>query len=292
MSRPLRLAYPGALYHITARGNRRGDIYRTDDDRIRFNQILGEVVARFSWRIYAWCQMSDHYHLLVETPLPNLPEAMYQLNGKYAIYFNRQHQLVGHVFQGRYIAIHVDKEAYFRELLRYVVLNPVRAGMVSTADAWPWSSYQEMVSIRPAATWSSIDSTLKLFGKKRHQAVQNYAKFVTAGIGSPSPWDELNNGVFLGSAQFVDALLEQFGDDALADEIPRAHQKPRRKSIAACAQEAQSRDDATVCCSRKASAAAKIRFRRLLSRRSSALGISARRGLPLKNSRCLSMKRQ
>jgi putative transposase len=142
MARPLRMEFAGALYHVTSRGDGREAIYLDDKDREVFYAVLGEVCSRFNWCVHAECQMTNHYHLLVETPDGNLSQGMRQLNGVYTQRFNRQHQRVGHVFQGRYKAIIVEKETYLLELARYIVLNPVRARMVYSARDWPWSSYR------------------------------------------------------------------------------------------------------------------------------------------------------
>ncbi len=130
MARPLRIEYPGALYHITARGNAREPIFKDDTDRRAFLEILGNVIERHQWRCHAYCLMGNHYHLLIETPKANLSPGMRQLNGIYTQAFNRRHARVGHVLQGRFKAILVDKDSYLLELCRYIVLNPVRANMV------------------------------------------------------------------------------------------------------------------------------------------------------------------
>ena len=129
MSRPLRIEFPGALYHLTARGNARQDIYLDARDSRRFLGLLGEVCSRYAWRCFAYCLMTNHYHLVVETAHPNLAAGMRQLNGRYSQAFNHHHQREGHLFQGRYKAILVEREAYLLEVCRYVVLNPVRAGL-------------------------------------------------------------------------------------------------------------------------------------------------------------------
>jgi len=126
MSRPLRLEFAGALYHVTSRGDRREDIYENDCDRKGFLELLGDVCETYNWVSHGYCLMSNHYHLIIETPEGNLSKGMRQLNGVYTKRFNSMHGRVGHVFQGRYKAIHVDKESYLIELSRYVVLNPVR----------------------------------------------------------------------------------------------------------------------------------------------------------------------
>jgi len=127
MSRPLRIEFTGAVYHITSRGNGRQDIFFEDKDRRVFLDLFWEIVKRERWICYAYCLMSNHYHLLIETKRPNLSRGMRQLNGAYAQKFNYMHDKVGHVFQGRYKSILVDRDNYLLELCRYVVLNPVRA---------------------------------------------------------------------------------------------------------------------------------------------------------------------
>lgn len=141
MARPLRLELAGALYHVTSRGDGREDIYRSDEDRVAWLETLGQVCERFNWVCHAYCQMSNHYHLVIETPEANLSKGMRHLNGVYTQRFNRSHQRVGHVFQGRFKAILVEKDSYLLELARYVVLNPLRARMVRRLENWPWSSY-------------------------------------------------------------------------------------------------------------------------------------------------------
>jgi putative transposase len=130
MTRPLRVEFPGAVYHVTSRGDGREAIYVDDTDRDCFLAVVGQVLDRFAWRCHAYCLMGNHYHLLIETPEANLARGMRQLNGVYTQRFNRQHGRVGHVFQGRYKAIVVQKDKHLLELCRYVVLNPVRAGVV------------------------------------------------------------------------------------------------------------------------------------------------------------------
>jgi putative transposase len=142
MSCPLRLQYPGAMYHVTARGNARQALVRDDSDRQRFVATVASMVAQYQVVCQAWVLMNNHYHLLLETPQANLAQALRHLNGVCTQAFNRRHRRVGHLFQGRYKAIVVEKEAYLLELCRYVVLNPVRAKMVTQPRAWQWSSYR------------------------------------------------------------------------------------------------------------------------------------------------------
>ena len=139
----MRIEFRGAVYHVTSRGNTRQAIFRDDIDRIDFLEVLYSVVKRFNFIVHAYCMMRNHYHLLIETPDGNLSQGMRQLNGVYTQRFNRRHNRVGHVLQGRYKAILVEKNSYLLELARYVVLNPVRAaGIVKSPGDWKWSSYR------------------------------------------------------------------------------------------------------------------------------------------------------
>jgi putative transposase len=153
MTRPLRIELAGGLYHVTSRGDRREDIYLVDADREAWLAVFAQVCARFNWRCLAWCQMTNHYHIVVETAEANLAQGMRQLNGVYTQHVNRAHNRVGHVFQGRYKAILVEKEGHLLELARYVVLNPLRAGMTQNVADWPWSSYGAMVGTVACPDW-------------------------------------------------------------------------------------------------------------------------------------------
>jgi putative transposase len=145
MSRPLRIEFPGAFYHVTSRGNARKKIFLNDIDRVSFIETLAWVVERFGWICHAYCLMDNHFHLLIETPMPNLSLGMRQLNGVYTQRFNRRHKRVGHLFQGRFKSILVEQDRYLLELCRYIVLNPVRAKMVAASEEYPWSSYRATV---------------------------------------------------------------------------------------------------------------------------------------------------
>ena len=230
MARPLRLEFPGALYHVTARGDRREAIYFDDDDRQRWLELLGEVCERFNWVCHAWCQMTNHYHLLVEIPEGNLSAGMRQINGVYTQFINRRHERVGHVFQGRYKAILVEKESYLLELARYIVLNPVRAGIVGDVSEWDWSSFHATRGTSAAPAWLAKDWLLSQFAKDRHQAMERYQAFVIDGVGQPSPWDEVTAQVFLGSEAFVARVQDELGGRSLA-EVPRAQQRPKAEPL-------------------------------------------------------------
>jgi REP element-mobilizing transposase RayT len=170
MARPLRIEFAGALYHVTSRGNERRAIFFSDDDRLAFLGILADVVDRFNWLCHAYCLMTNHYHLLVETADANLSKGMRQLNGVYTQYVNRTHQRVGHLFQGRFKGILVQRDSYLLELARYIVLNPVRAGMVSHPADWPWSSYRGTVGLEEPPAFLTTDWVVSAFGQERARA--------------------------------------------------------------------------------------------------------------------------
>jgi len=197
MSRSIRIEFPDALYHVTARGDRREDIFEDDQDRHSFLSTLEQVITQFNWICYAWCLMDNHYHLLIQTPDGNLSKGMRQLNGVYTQSSNRRHRRVGHLFQGRFKAILVDSDAYLLELARYVVLNPVRAGMVTNPVDWPWSSYRASLGQEPAPPWFAEDGLLAMFAKRRSLAQQHYAQFVAKGIKAEIKLPPAKPGVYL-----------------------------------------------------------------------------------------------
>lgn len=225
MARPLRIEFPGAFYHITARGNARSTIFLDIDDRRSWFALLGDVCEQFKWRCYAYCQMGNHFHLLIETPEPSLSRGMRQLNGVYAQRFNRRHAKCGHVLQGRYHAVIVDQHSYLLELIRYVVLNPVRARVVPSVDQWPWSSYPATVAEQQAPPWLVVADVLSLFGATPETAIAAFRRFVAAGLTARSPWHELQKDIYLGDADFIDTVQSQMSAARRLDgEIP----KPQR----------------------------------------------------------------
>ena len=246
MSRPIRIEFPDALYHVTARGDRREDIFEDDQDRQEFLTILEQVITRFNWTCYAWCLMDNHYHLLIQTPDGNLSKGMRQLNGVYTQASNRRHRHVGHLFQGRFKAILVDRDAYLLELARYVVLNPVRAGMVKKPANWKWSSYRASVGLEPSAPWLSADGLLALFAKRRSLAQQRYAQFVVEGIKGASPWTNLKGQVFLGDEQFVNRMQKHIRSGKDDVRIPRAQRRPKPPPLAQIEKRSPDRDAAIV----------------------------------------------
>jgi REP element-mobilizing transposase RayT len=226
MTRPLRLAFAGGLYHVTARGNERKAIVRDDTDRARFVDTLASMVDQYRVRCHAWILMGNHYHLILETPTPNLSVALRHLNGVYTQRFNRRHRRVGHLFQGRFKAILVEKEAYLLELCRYVVLNPVRADMVKEPAAYLWSSYRATAGLAAVPGWLTVDWVHEQFGQRKGAAQARYRQFVREGIRQPvAPWEQVVGQIYLGGEDFV--RRAQRGSGRMADpEIPRQQRQP------------------------------------------------------------------
>jgi len=242
MTRPVRIEFDGALYHVTSRGDRRESIYDDDQDRLNFLNLLEDVVRTYNWVCHAYCLMSNHYHLVIETPDGNLSKGMRQLNGVFTQISNRRHSRVGHLFQGRYKAVLVDGDAYLLELTRYVVLNPIRAGMVDGLSEWPWSSYRAMVGEVSPPTWLSTDGLLAQFSTKRGVAIRRYTQFVMAGIGQKSIWKDLNRQIFLGDDAFVERM--QSKDEMLSKTVgvPKGHKRPPAPPIGKLMAEHTDRD--------------------------------------------------
>lgn len=226
MARPLRVTFPNAVYHVTARGNGRGSIFLKPSDREKFLEIFGAVVERFGWVCYAYCLMDNHYHFLVETPSPNLSLGMRQLNGVYTQWFNRAHNRVGHLFQGRFKAIVVQKGTHLLELARYIVLNPVRAKIVKRPEDYFWSSYSSTLGTVQSPNFLQSTVLLRNFGSTDPSARNAYFRFVSEGV-KDRPWNKLKGEIFFGDEQFV----REHTPLAENPEIPRTQRTPLRVSL-------------------------------------------------------------
>jgi len=221
VARPLRICIPGGLYHVISRGNARQRVYGDDTDRELFLELLVHTHERYCWFCHAYCLMDNHYHLLVETPKPNLPLAMRQLNGLYARRFNRRHGRCGHVFQARYRAILVEKESHLHAACRYIVRNPVRARICEHPGEHHWSSFQATAGLEPAPSFLATEAVLAMFGSDRRRAQIAYQQFAT-----DSADDELLahvQGERLGRETF---LRESFGLEPPLSEVARAEVEP------------------------------------------------------------------
>ena len=229
MARPLRIQFPGAVYHVTARGNRREEIFTDDADRHRLLAVLGAAVDRFDACVLAYCLMGNHYHLVLQTRQPNLSRFMRHLNGVYTQAFNRRHVRVGHVFQGRFNAIVVDSESYLLTLCRYVELNPVRAGIVAQPANWTWSSHRAHIGLALVPSWLDTAKVHAwVLGMGGAQGVgRRWANWVEAGIGQPLWPGARRQQIYLGAEDFVSRVQAQLDPLALARlkgeaNVPRA----------------------------------------------------------------------
>lgn len=229
MARPLRLEFEGAIYHVTARGDRREAIFQDDSDRKMLLAIVGQAMERFDAVVYAYCLMENHYHFVLRTHQSNLSRLMRHINGIYTQAYNRRHAQVGHLFQGRFKALLVDKDAYFLEVCRYVDLNPVRASRVTQPGDWAWSSYRAHTGQAPAPGWLDSSALHRQLSSESDEP-QRYARFVAAGRGVRL-WDAAVSGqIYLGDAQFVRKMQKRAG--SLHDrEIPKAQRRPMARPL-------------------------------------------------------------
>jgi putative transposase len=204
-------------------------VFVDDADRQRFLSILGRTVTLFRWKVHAYVMMGNHFHLLVETPEPTLSRGMRQINGLYTQAFNRRHGRAGHLFQGRFKAILVEKESHLLELCRYIVLNPVRADLVRSAREWRWSSYRATAGLENGAAWLETEWTLRQFGARRSRAREKFRQFVLEGRrGGYEPWKELRGQIYLGSDEFLEDVERRADAHPARRGIPRKQRKPLR----------------------------------------------------------------
>lgn len=231
MARPLRIEYPGAVYHITSRGNEKKAVFKDDSDRKAFLKTIAQLNKRYNWICHAYCLMDNHYHLLLETPDGNLSIGMRQLNGVYTQAFNRRNKRTGHLFQGRYKAILIQKDSHLLEVCRYVVLNPVRARIVQSPGAWEWSSYRATGgrgNLHPCLT---VDWVLGQFSTNREKSEKEYQQFVQQGIGKESIWTDVKGQAILVKADFADGLIDYLRRHKDISDIPNSQRYVNRPSL-------------------------------------------------------------
>lgn len=248
MARPLRIEYPGALYHVISRGNAYQNIYRDDKDRNKFLDWIKDAVEIHNLIVHAYCLMNNHYHLLIETPDANLSKAMRDINGNYTQWFNSRHKSVGHLMQGRYKAFVIEKETYLLEVARYIVLNPVRDKLSEHPRNWKWSSYKFTAEDKESPEWLNTDWILGFFDGEKKTSQKRFRKFVKDGIDGHDPYDDISNGLLLGSPQFVNWIWEACtnGSEKLT-EHPREQRivgRPTLKELFKDVQTKKERDSA------------------------------------------------
>jgi len=221
MGRPLRIEYPGALYHITSRGNERKKIYIDEEDKIKFLEILQDYHARYAILIHSYVLMDNHYHLILETPKGNLLKAMHGINGGYTAYFNRKYKRSGHLFQGRYKGIVVDKDNYLVELSRYVHLNPVRAEIAARPEQYRWSSYPGYIGKERELKWVEYSWILSQFGSSIKRAREKYKGYVEEGLKKriETPLKNVYGQIILGEEGFIEKVKLTLKGKDLSREI-------------------------------------------------------------------------
>lgn len=236
MARPLRIEFPGAVYHVTARGDRGEPIFDDDEDRLALLEVVGQALSRFDAEALSFCLMGNHYHFVLHTRKGNLSLLMRHINGVYTQAFNRRHNKVGHLFQGRFKAILVDRDAYLLEVCRYVDLNPVRARMVRKPEKWAWSSYRAHVGLDAAPPWLDTAGLHGyLLGRPvrgttdSRRAADRYARLV-ASVPDSNLWDSaLRQQIYLGDEDFVARMQAQAAPRNSTDtDIPKIQRRKAR----------------------------------------------------------------
>ena len=233
MGRPLRIEYPGAHYHVTARGNEQKDVFKSQRDREQFLSYLESAVVRYGAVIHAFCLMSNHYHLLLETPSGNLSQIMHHVNGAYTNYFNTKRKRSGHLFQGRFKSILVEADVYLRELSRYIHLNPVRAGMVTRPEEYRWSSYAAYIGERKGPEWLTTSLIRGYFGTGQIDQ-KEYQEFVEELIHCryENPLNKALAATILGRPEFVGEIKASHIDSKGVDrDVPVVKKLKNRPSL-------------------------------------------------------------
>jgi REP element-mobilizing transposase RayT len=235
MARALRTDFTGAVHHVTSRGNERRPIFFDDCDREAFLEFLGRAVRRFGWSLTAFVLMTNHFHLVVQTPEGNLSRGMQWFNTVYAVWFNRRQERSGHLYGGRFKAFVIEKESYFLEVLRYVVLNPVRAHMVERPEDYRWSSHRATAGIDPVPEWLDVKAALDAFAPDAGLAVPCYRDFVAQKIGSEERlWSKVINGIFLGTAAWARSMRKKVESKPRSTDHPKAQRaigRPRMHAV-------------------------------------------------------------
>jgi len=231
MARPLRIEYPGAVYHVTSRGNEKKAVFKDDQDRENFLRTLQHVNKRYNWLCHAYCLMDNHYHLLIETPDGNLSLGMRQLNGVYTQLFNNRRHRTGHLFQGRYKAIVIQKDSHLLEVCRYVVLNPVRARMTEFPEQWKWSSYLATAGQEKPHPCLATDWVLGQFSRTRAKALREYRQFVSSGINRETIWTDVKGQILLGDDEFVGGHADLLSKRHHIPEIPKSQRFANRLTL-------------------------------------------------------------
>ncbi len=229
MSRPVRIEFPGAVYHVTSKGRGGQVVFKDQDDRGVFLNVIENVVDRFGWLMHSYVLMNDHYHLVVEVPGANLSKGMRQLNGVYTQHVNRRHRQEGPIFQGRFKSVLIEKKSYLLPVCRHVVTNPSRKLDQQHFASYKWSSYRALAGQVKGPTFLHQDDVLRFFGKQEKDAQRKYREYIKQGIGGDSPLDQRTSQVLLGSTRFLNEMQPILQGERLSKRGPKAAR--RRRSL-------------------------------------------------------------
>jgi putative transposase len=231
MARALRIEYEGAVYHVTVRGNERRKIFFSKRDYEKLKEYLSEAQDKYRFILHAYVLMTNHYHLIIETPEKNLSKIMHYVNSSYTTYTNIKRKRSGHLFQGRYKAIVVDKDSYLLELSRYLHLNPVRANMVERPEEYPHSSYGSFISDNKQSIVNE-SATLEILAKNKQEARKRYRTFVEDALGeeTESPIKRVYGGTILGSEGFIREVLARL-ESGQIEKVEVSHRKALHASM-------------------------------------------------------------
>ncbi len=232
MSRPLRIEYPGAHYHVINRGLERREIFKSPKDYQYFLSLLDQMYLKYNLVVHSYCLMPNHYHLYVETPIAQLAQIMRQLDGIYTQTFNKRHSRVGPLMQGRYKAVLIDKDNYSLELSRYIHLNPVRAKMTDKPENYQWSSYSFFVGDIEVPDFLNTQWLLSQFDKTGRKAIESFGHFTLQGVTDAwIPEKESYKGLILGSSEFVSHIQDTFLKGKNDCEIPNLAKAQKQLSV-------------------------------------------------------------
>jgi putative transposase len=256
MNPRFRFQMANGVYHVTNRGVDRRHIVTHDEERQKWLYCLGDAAIRCGWRVYAYALLTTHFHLFLRTPEPNLSVGMQEFTGRYAAFFNGRQERAGHLFEDRFHAVLVEQDGHAWELSRYLHLNAVRARLVAHPDAYPWSSFPAYMNARLAPAWLDWRTVLGELGRTEAAARVAYRRFVEAGLRSPppSPFAQAVADSFLGSDEFVQRMLDRFGDGR--DHLPAAEGRSQRgltpeMIVSEVADAMQTTSDAICCAGRQ-----------------------------------------
>lgn len=228
MSRPLRIEYGGAFYHVTSRGNERRKIFYGNSDYEKFKVYLREAQEKYGYLLHSYVLMKNHYHLLIETPEANMSQVMHFINGSYTTYINRKRGRIGHLFQGRYKAILIERDQYLLRLSRYIHMNPVRAGLVKRPEEYLHSSYGALIG-RSEENFVYGDLIWRMISGERGNGKKRYRKFVEDAIGrrQDSPLKDVYGGAILGGGSFIKEVLGRLRDEIFS-KVEISHRRKFR----------------------------------------------------------------